>query len=135
MVSIITSIALDAETADIKSRLIAHYGFSKWIRECLRRYAAEQGEQHHTHEEQYRVRGLCNGVARPLCTICWPEGAPSREHWLEWLGGELSVRPPPRTPYFQLPDAAPFSSAQLLKKPDRKSEKVGLLRRLLRFLI
>ena len=111
MASIITSISLDPETADIRDRLIAQYGFSKWIRECLYRYAAVQGETTHSQDEDARIRGLCNGLLVPPCRLCWPEGPPSREGWIEWRMGS-ETKPKPKHAYFALPDAEPENKRQ-----------------------
>jgi hypothetical protein len=130
MVSIITSISLDPETASIKDRLIASYGFSKWIRECLRRYAAEQGEAQHSQDEEGRVRGLCNGLLVPHCRVCWPEGPPSREGWIDWRMGS-ETKPEPRVAHFALPKAPTEKKRQ--QTPGRNNP--GLLTRFYRWLI
>lgn len=28
--------------------------------------------------------GICNGVRRPTCSFCYPEGPPERQNWLEF---------------------------------------------------
>lgn len=126
MTSIITSISLDPETLKIRDQYIANYGFSKWIRESLRRYAAAHGPQTHTHPVEQRVRGLCNGMRNPACVICWPQGSPSVDDWAMWRLGKLEKRPEPRVPYFALPDADPEDK----RKKTPPKVKRGLIRRL-----
>ena len=130
MVSIITSISLDPETAEIKDRLISHYGFSKWIRECLRRHAAEQGEVQHSQDEEARIRGLCNGLLVPPCRVCWPQGPPSRDGWIDWRMGS-ETKPEPRVPYFALPEAPAHEE----RKKAPAKVKPGLLTRFIMWLI
>lgn len=131
MASIITTVALDPDTADIKNRMIAHYGFSAWVRECLRRFAAEQGEQTHTHDEGSRIRGLCNGMTKPVCMICWSRGPPSRDDWMRWREGELENQPDPAVPFFTLPDQD--TEKQGNKAPTKR--RPGIIRRFIRWLI
>ena len=130
MASIITSISLDPETADIRDRLIAQYGFSKWIRECLYRYAAEQGETTHRQHEDARIRGLCNGLLVPPCRICWPGGPPSCDGWIAWRMGS-EVKPEPEHAYFALPDA----KSEKKRKTAPAKVKPGLLTRFILWLI
>jgi hypothetical protein len=132
MVSIITSISLDAETMDIKDRLIANYGFSKWVRECLRRYAAENGEATHPQPEDMRIRGLCNGLLVPHCRLCWPMGPPTRDDWIEWRMGRLEQQPQPRVAYFALPDTPAKKKRD--KAPAKETTR-GLLSRFLKWLL
>ena len=130
MASIITSISLDPETADIRERLIAQYGFSKWIRECLYRYAAEQGETTHRQHEDARIRGLCNGMLVPPCRICWPGGPPSRDGWIAGRMGS-ETKPEPEHAYFTLPDA----KSEKKRQTAPAKVKPGLLTRFILWLI
>lgn len=90
MASIITSISLDAETMEIKDRVIANYGFSKFVRSCLRE-ADAMANPTHTTVEAGRVAGYCNGLVRPACVICWPDGGPSGTDWLAFRSAERRV--------------------------------------------
>lgn len=133
----ITSISLDDETFQIKETLIKSYGFSSWIRECLRRYALEHqvrtgtGDMH-VMEEEKRVRGLCNGLNPNLCPTCWPKGRPSRADWLRWVQGELDEKPEPLMRYFPLPTEEPQKESNETPMSDQPHK--GILRRFLRWL-
>jgi len=44
--------------------------------------------------------GLCNAMRRPTCSICFPEGPPSRENWLKFMA---LVGPTIRDPTYEIP--------------------------------
>jgi len=133
MASIITSISLDAETMEIKERVIAHYGFSRFIRMCLHE-ADAMANPAHTTEEEHRIGGLCNGMQKPACVICWPLGAPSHNDWIAYRK-EAEIVAFPKHPSAQKPRiikaALTESNADSEGKkttPRRPAEK-GLIRR------
>ncbi len=133
----ITSISLDDESFRIKESLIKNYGFSNWIRECLRRYANDhqirRGEAVHVQPEANRVRGLCNAMNKELCPICWPTGRPSQRDWMDWRGGVLDEKPQPVLPYFSLPHDDPQQESENTS-PSDPVEHLGLVRRFIRWL-
>lgn len=93
MASIITSISLDAETLEIKNRVVGNYQFSKFVRECLRELDAQCNPTHTTLEDA-RIHGLCNGLFKPVCVICWPDGAPSQADWKAFVGQSIPYTQP-----------------------------------------
>ena len=131
----ITSVSLDDETFHIKETLIKTYGFSAWIRECLRRYAREHlnktGDAVHTMDEENRIGGLCNGLNPNLCPICWPDGRPSQKDWMGWVSGS-SEKPRPEITPFSLPNDEAQDKGH--KTPVRNDPKVGLIRRFIGWL-
>lgn len=138
MASIITSISLDAETLEIKNRVIANYGFSRWIRECLRE-ADAQSNPTHTTEEDARIGGRCNGMAKPACVICWPLGAPSHNDWIAYREEARFVAFPqepsaekPRIVKATLADGETQSEGK--KTTTRHRSKKGLIRRFIAWL-
>ena len=139
MASIITSISLDAETLEIKNRVIANYGFSKWIRECLRE-ADAQSNPTHTTEELARIGGLCNGMKKPACVICWPEGAPSAAGWKAWAQIDHTSpikrrRPSAEKPRIVKATLADYDAHSEGKKTTtRHRSKKGLIRRFIAWL-
>lgn len=136
MASIITSISLDQETLEIKNRVVGHYQFSKFVRACLRELDAQCSPTHTTHEDS-RVHGLCNGLFKPCCVICWPDGAPSRADWLAFAGQTI----PPTQPSAEKQRVVKsnfthdYTGSEGKKTPTRKRTQKGLIRRLLAWLI
>jgi len=139
MASIITSISLDLETVEIKDRVIANYGFSRWIRECLRE-ADAQANPAHTTEEEHRIGGLCNGMKKPACVICWPEGAPTSAGWKEWISIDHTSPVKRRRPSAEKPRiikaglADSDARTERQKTTPRRRAKVGLIRRFIRWI-
>ena len=139
MASIITSISLDAETMEIKDRVIANYGFSKFVRTCLRE-ADAMANPTHTTEESARVGGFCNGLHIPPCVICWPLGAPSGTDWLAFARAERRVAGSGSRPSAQkqrmvkavLTESDADDEGQ--KTPTRRPAKKGLIRRFIRWI-
>jgi len=90
MASIITSISLDERTMEIKNRCVGSHQFSRFVRACLTELDAQVSATH-TQAEEARVNGVCNGLLKPACVLCWPDGAPSGEAWRKYRfgGGEI----------------------------------------------
>jgi len=87
MARIVKSCALDAETDAIASDLP---NFSYWVRVELRNLRDQQliesgapMELHHRPDEQFG--GVCNGMKRPTCRKCYPNGPPSQTDWLSYV--------------------------------------------------
>ena len=40
--------------------------------------------------------GICNGVRRPTCSFCYPDGPPTRENWLKFMGVREAFDDPDR---------------------------------------
>jgi len=138
MASIITSISLDAETMEIKDRVIANYGFSKFVRTCLHE-ADAMSNPTHTTEEDHRIGGLCNGMQKPVCVICWPLGAPSHNDWIAYRKEAEFVAFPehPSAHKQRIVKAALTESdaeSERQKTTSRRAEKKGLIRRFIRWI-
>ena len=78
--SIIKTVALDAQTSEIASRLP---NFSHFTRECLRRWGAQHNRdaQACVYSDSLLVYGgRCNPLnqSRPICFHCWPNGSPTK---------------------------------------------------------
>ena len=53
--------------------------FSGWVQDRLE----EEGSIVHTAAHRpIDGLGICNGVRRPTCALCYPHGAPTRDEWL-----------------------------------------------------
>jgi len=133
MVSIITSISLDPETVEIKNRCVGGHQFSRFVRACLRELDA-QVSQSHTQVEEARINGVCNGLLKPACVICWPDGAPSGAGWREYrMGGVLPSAEKKRVVKSTM--THDYAGSESKQTPTRKSAQKGLIRRLLAWLI
>ena len=90
--SIIKSVSLTPDTDEIRQRLP---NFSRFVRSCLREWAAMEGGDHiqtnpldrvpsdNTGQEHWFSR--CNPMhANGCCPICWPFGRPSRDSFRAW---------------------------------------------------
>jgi len=84
---IVKSVALDAETDAIASDLP---NFSYWVRVELRnlrdQILEDSGapmELHHRPDESFG--GVCNGMKRPTCRKCYPNGPPAQADWLSYV--------------------------------------------------
>ena len=102
MTKIVKSISLDERTAPIASE---KENFSAWVREQLLNEIAytipcnfftvhhydRKGKQ--IYDQYYTETGeklkrkrvtseICNGMKKPTCTVCYPEGAPDGKDWL-----------------------------------------------------
>ena len=133
MASIITSISLDEETLEIKNRVVGHYQFSKFVRACLRELDA-QCSPTHTTEENARHLGLCNGLHKPPCVICWPDGAPSRIDWLEWVRNGDGIPSAEKQRVVKSNFTHDYTGTESKQTPTRRGGK-GLVRRALAWLI
>jgi len=76
--SIIASISLDPETKRIASQIP---NFSRFVRNCLRRYHATLITPHCRAEDENIVGGLCIPSAKRVCLACWPNGPPDYPDW------------------------------------------------------
>jgi len=78
IVSRITSISLDEETAMISKQIP---NFSGFVRDCLRRYWAEVTETVCLTLDEHKIGGLCRMRKERVCLECWPNGYPSKDDW------------------------------------------------------
>ena len=70
---------LHAKAAEIKN-------FSGWVQDHL------EAEGHIVHTDAHRPipeLGICNGMRRPTCAECYPDGAPTRDEWLAFRNEEF----------------------------------------------
>ena len=58
--------------------------FSAFVQEALDSYAAEIGQGVHPYAPENRIHGKCNPMSKQLCKICWAQGRPSRDDWLQF---------------------------------------------------
>ncbi len=87
MSSRITTISLDDHTHAIKTKMGGN--FSKFVRECLRRYEAHHSEAQCLVEKKIAaglvkdtlVGGLCIPLGANYCNKHWPHGRPTVENW------------------------------------------------------
>ena len=109
MTKIVKSISLDERTAPIASEKT---NFSAWVQEQLLNEIAytipctffdvhhfdRRGKQ--IYDDYYTETGeklkrkritseICNGMKKPTCTVCYPEGAPEGEDWLLYTRREI----------------------------------------------
>ena len=79
MARIIKSVSLDPHTAQVAANI---GNFSAFVRDALMQYEEHYAEvERHTHPEEGRRLGLCNGMSRPYCRTCWPYGPPPGAAW------------------------------------------------------
>ena len=87
----ITSVNLDPETKEISTRMQkAGINRSDFIRECLRRWNAQESSTHlHPTTTPKCLPSSRSGV----CPICWPHGPPDHEAWLYYRsqGGRTQI--------------------------------------------
>jgi len=84
MSSIIKSISLDPQTAELASRIP---NFSRFVRECLiRHHFTKEGVNLRCMREDDDSR-LCNpySTVKGRCMSCWPAGPPPHEAWTTYL--------------------------------------------------
>lgn len=81
LTSIIKSISLDPQTAELASNLP---NFSRFVRECLIRYHIEDGGEWALCKRKEGER-MCYPRKKPRCMKCWPAGPPAPEHWSEYV--------------------------------------------------
>jgi len=133
MASIITSISLDEETMEIKNRCVGSHQFSRFVRACLYELDA-QVSQSHTQVEEARINGVCNGLLKPVCVICWPDGAPSGAGWRKYRsGGVLPSAEKQRVVKSNF--THDYAKTEGKNTPTRNQPKRGILRRILAWLI
>jgi hypothetical protein len=76
MARIIKTISLPPHLHDKAAEI---KNFSGWVQDRLE----EEGSIGHTSAHRpIPDLGICNGVRRPTCAECYPEGAPTRDEWL-----------------------------------------------------
>jgi len=93
MPKVIKSISLDERTAPIAS---AKSNFSAWVREQLLAEIAYTIPCNYAKitiwkgDERVGTKSeICNGVRKPPCLECYPEGPPDREDWLAYSRCEI----------------------------------------------
>lgn len=101
MSSIIKSISLDPQTADLAQRIP---NFSKFVRECLiRHHFTKEGVNLQCMREDDESP-LCNpfSVVKGRCVSCWPAGPPPHDAWSTYCrkplytdSGSLLLEPNP----------------------------------------
>ena len=64
--------------------------FSAFVRAALLDYEDRQNSGGGEHNPVDDLGLVCNAMRTPRCTLCYPEGRPSREDWLEYVD---AVRP------------------------------------------
>lgn len=101
MPKVVKSISLDERTAPIAQ---SKSNFSAWVREQLLSEIAYDlpcnfftktplkiGRGGHTTKDYSRsIKEICNGMARPPCVKCYPEGGPEQEDWLEYVSDRIT---------------------------------------------
>ncbi len=80
--SIIKSVSLDANTAELASRIP---NFSRFVRECLIRHFIDGGGEWVQCKREDENAKLCIPMHKPRCMKCWPCGEPPREAWLAYV--------------------------------------------------
>jgi len=82
---VIKSISITAEDAKTVQKI---GNLSKFVRECLRRWALHEQTSVMLHRQpgiQERL-GVC--LPRSLCPVCWPDGVPTEHHFAMWRGSD-----------------------------------------------
>tara|TARA_Y100000310_G_C20688747_1_gene820802 strand:- start:1096 stop:1566 length:471 start_codon:yes stop_codon:yes gene_type:complete len=82
MASIIKSISLDPQTAQLASQVP---NFSRFVRECLIRHHLACGGAWAKCERENDEDKLCLPMKTPRCLKCWPAGPPPREAWTTYV--------------------------------------------------
>jgi len=104
MVKIVKSISLDENTAPLAN---AKDNFSAWVREQLyheiiierecsffTRSITERFWDEKSGLHQNRIVSdseVCNGMRKPRCPKCYPDGSPKSEDWLEYVRFEIDL--------------------------------------------
>jgi hypothetical protein len=78
MGKIVKSVSLDPETDAIAGMIP---NFSRFVRNCLRRYHATLITPICRTDEAHIVGGYCIPSAKRLCLACWPNGPPDYPDW------------------------------------------------------
>ncbi len=77
------TVRLDEESAEIATHIP---NVSKWTREQLKAWAREQEVPTHVNVQGQGFARVCNPFHTVgLCSICWPDGRPTREDWTTYL--------------------------------------------------
>lgn len=82
MASIIKSISLDPQTAQLASQVP---NFSRFVRECLIRHHLDSGGEWGQCKRVDEEAKLCIPTVKPRCMKCWPGGPPSPEAWSDYV--------------------------------------------------
>ena len=83
MARIIKTISLPPHLHEKASQI---RNFSGWVQDQL------EAEGLIVHTDAHRPipeLGICNGVRRPTCAECYPDGAPTRDEWLAFRNEEF----------------------------------------------
>lgn len=86
---IIKSVSLDPGDAKIVED--SDMNFSKFVRECLRRYAQLNDTTKHAAEKVRERIGVC--PPRSHCPLCWPNGTPTDFDWKLFRGLNPQYQP------------------------------------------
>jgi len=62
--------------------------FSGWVQQQLRDEVQHFEPCRPAREPDLMI---CNGMRKPTCPTCYPDGRPSREHWLQCSNGEIPI--------------------------------------------
>lgn len=90
---IIKSVCLDETTEAIRAERIPA-NFSRWVREQLKELENEKRE-YHVNVIGVGFLRFCNPFhAKGLCRMCWPDGPPIRQDWLEYVRLSSHAREP-----------------------------------------
>ena len=86
---IIKSVSLNPGDAKIIEN--SDMNFSKFVRECLRRYAQLKDTGKHATPEVLERIGVC--PPRSQCALCWPNGTPADFDWKLFRGVNPQYQP------------------------------------------
>jgi len=78
MGKIVKSVSLDPETDAIAGMIP---NFSRFVRNCLRRYHATIITPICRTDEAHIIGGYCIPSSKRLCLACWPNGPPDYADW------------------------------------------------------
>jgi len=79
MAKIVRSISLDPQTEELAQE---KSNFSKWVRQQLLNETIYARKCFFPTNDLGESLDICNGMAKPRCTTCYPVAAPSRSEWL-----------------------------------------------------
>ena len=100
MPKIIKSCSLDERTIDIAN---SKDNFSEWVREQLLNeieytlpcsyfpLKLVKTDLGHIIKEAVPEGEVCNGVRKPTCKTCWPDGKPESKDWLEYVERRIDL--------------------------------------------